>query len=173
MLMKIGKTTLKAGIVFVLMALAVLAACSTDGGGDTEEDGKEGKKEKLEPVPVVREDPKLTAGDRSIGVEWTAISGITKYTVYWSESEDGKELGSEEISGNASDAEILKTTINGLENAIPYWVWVKAGPLDSSRKTCTPAGKIWYVGNTGDDANDGLSNASPAYDNGGADQNSG
>jgi hypothetical protein len=160
MLMKSGKTTFKAGIVFVLMALAALAACSTDGGGDTEA-GENGKKEKPEPVPVVRDNPKLTAGDRSIGVEWTAISGLTEYTVYWSEPEDEEERGSKEISGDASDAEILKTTISGLENAIPYWVWVKAGPMTIGKKTCTPAGKIWYVGNTGDDANDGLSNASP------------
>jgi hypothetical protein len=134
MLMKSGKTTFKAGIVFVLMALAALAACKNEDG-----------EEELEKNSVKRDidEPVLRPGDGEIIVEWKAVPGVTWYTVYWSESEDGEEAHSSEyISVDASDDEILTTTISDLENDTKYWVWVKAKAkaenLTIGKKPCTP-----------------------------------
>jgi hypothetical protein len=169
--MKNSKTTLKAGIIFVLMALA---ACNNPedkvgGGGDESENH-------VKPAAGALT---LEPGDGEITVKWASLPGLTEYTVYWADSEDGDAIG--EITytpDNASGGEILETTISGLENGKEYWVWVESGDWSSERKSCIPnvspapdptpepepanTAKTWYVSPAiGSDTNDGWPDSAP------------
>jgi hypothetical protein len=126
MFMKSGKTTFKTGIVFVLMALAALTACSADGGGKSEETKDGGKKEN--PLPS-HTSPTITAvervydtekGDR-IKVSWTADVPAGSYLVYLSEENTEPKETPADIS-----PEDPSTAYISPDPSAAYDVWVGA-----------------------------------------------
>jgi hypothetical protein len=134
--MKRCKTTFKAGFIFVLMAFAALSACDTGGNGDYGDYRDHGDQEEK---PAVRDDPVLMPEDVAITVEWAAISGVTEYTVFWADSEEGDALDPEGIPVPGSDDSgtgILTATIPNLTNGETYWVWVNAGESTIGKKSC-------------------------------------
>lgn len=74
------------------------------------------------PVPDAPAAPSVTAGDGSITVNWSAVSGATSYEVIYNTSNSTE--GAIEFSGNPLTA--TTATITGLTNGTTYYVFVRA-----------------------------------------------
>ena len=73
------------------------------------------------PIPAAPGAPALTAGDRQITVDWTAVTWATSYQVWYYSSNN---IGSASQYGN--DITGTTCTITGINNGTRYYVWVKA-----------------------------------------------
>jgi hypothetical protein len=72
-------------------------------------------------TPAAPAAPALTAGDTQIDVSWTAVTGATAYEVWY-----GTTSVSSAATKFGNDVTGTSTTITGLTNATPYFVFLKA-----------------------------------------------
>jgi hypothetical protein len=72
-------------------------------------------------IPAAPGAPGLTAGDSVLDATWGAVTGATLYRVYYNTIDDS--VSSTEFGAGYAG---LSTTITGLTNGTPYYVWVRA-----------------------------------------------
>ncbi len=63
----------------------------------------------------------VTAGNQYLSLSWAAVSGADSYNVFYSTTND-----SSTSSQWGGDITVLNSTITGLNNGTPYYVWIRA-----------------------------------------------
>jgi hypothetical protein len=98
----------------VLLAVVLLSGCPDLGGPEPEPT-------LTPPSPTAPVITSVTPGDTTLTVVWGAVSGATSYEVYHNTT--NTTTGATRFGG---DITVTTTTITGLTNGTPYYVWVRA-----------------------------------------------
>jgi len=138
--MNTSSSTAAKGVAFraALVCLALLTfSCESNIKDDLGDDGTDGGSAPSAPGALT-----VTPGNSQLTVSWSAVSGADSYDVYRHTADNSSAAV---LFGNTTST---TSTITGLTNGTPYYVWVKAKNSAGS-SAFSPAGSGTPVGGTG------------------------